>query len=166
MDPKTPIPVDLCPSVDSSTVPLLLGPSSHAMDFAVAETLLSMGIQVNPTFNLTICLFCQLPIPYQSTHPHYISNHKPAIHRHSSIPPRDEINRMLLQLKANQPKPVFPRLIPPIPGLEVFDTVKCQIPGCPSTPVFSDRRRFNKHCVECHHGAQRVSRPINSPICV
>ena len=169
VDPEIPIPADLSPSADSSTVPLLLGPSSHATDSAAAETLLSMGIQVDPTFNLTICLFCRLPISYQSAHPHYISNHKPAMHPRSSIPPRDEIDRMLLQLKADQPKPVFPRPIPPIPGLEVFDAVKCQIPGCPST-LYSltggGSTSIVRNVTAVPKGCLPRSRPINSPICV
>ena len=156
LDPEAPIPMDPCPSVDSSTGPLLLDPSLHATDFAIAEMLLSIGIQVDPTFNLTICLFCWFPISYQSAHPSYISNHKPVMRPHSSIPPRDETDRMLLQLKANQTKPIFPRPIPSILGLEMFNTVKCQIPWYLSTFVFFDRRRFNEHCLECHHGAQRV----------
>ena len=76
VDPEMPIAAELCPAVDSSTAPLPLDPSSATTRSAIAETLLSMGIQVDPMFQLTICLFCRLPINYLSAHPHYISNHK------------------------------------------------------------------------------------------
>ncbi|KAF8546468.1 hypothetical protein OG21DRAFT_1491176 [Imleria badia] len=83
VDPEVPT------TADSSTAPPLPDPLFAATDSAIPKTLLSMGIQVDPTFNLMICLFCQLPIYYLSAHPHYISNHKPAMHSHSSIPSRE-----------------------------------------------------------------------------
>jgi len=69
---------------------------------------------------------------------------------------------MLLKLKADQLKPVFLKPISPIPGLEMFDAVKCQIPRCPSPFVFSDQRRFNEHCAEHHHGVRKVSSKVKA----
>lgn len=126
------------------------------------KTLLSMGIQVDPTFNLTICLFCRLPIPYLSAHPHYLSNHKPAKHSPSCIPSKEEVDRMLLELKADQQKPVAPGPITPIPGLEIFEAVKCQVPSCVCPYVFSNKRRFNEHCSEFHPNVMRVSSKVNA----
>ncbi|KAF8545692.1 hypothetical protein OG21DRAFT_1528315, partial [Imleria badia] len=150
VDPEVPT------AADSSTAPLLLDPMSAATDSAIAKTLLAMGI------NLTICLFYQLPIYYLSAHTHYISNHKPATHSRSCIPSREEVNRMLLQLKADHPSTVFPRPMPQIPGLKIFNTVKCEIPRCHSPFVFSDRRRFNEHCAKHHDGIPRVSSNVKA----
>ena len=126
----------------------------------LSKTLSSLGIRVDPIFNLTICLFCQLLINYLTTHPHYISNHKPSMHPCSCIPSKDEIDEILLQLKADHLKPVAPGPIYPIPGLEIFDALKCQISGCTSPFVFSDKRRFNKHYVIFHKNANRLSSKV------
>ena len=147
---------------DSFAAPLPLDPSTGPTLSVLSKTLSSLGIRVDPIFNLTICLFCKLPINYLAAHPHYISNHKPPMHPRSCIPSKDEIDGILLQLKADCQKPVAPGPIHPIPGLEIFDALKCQIPGCTSPFVFSDKRRFNEHCVIFHKNVDRLSSKVKA----
>ncbi|KAF8549160.1 hypothetical protein OG21DRAFT_627578 [Imleria badia] len=151
--------VDLTPCaapMDLSHLPL---------DPSTSDKLLSWGIRVDPTFKLTICLPCSSPINHLHAHAHLLDYHKMPAALRPLFPSKDELEKMLISLNAHRIQSVFPGPILPIPGLTIVDAIKCNIPGCQSLVVFSDKRRFNEHCQRDHSdvlSAHRVGSSVKA----
>ena len=135
---------------------------SPVPDPSVSQRLLSWGLQVDPRFRLTICIWCQSPVPYRYAHGHLLSSHKLPSHAQRSTPTAAELEEMLVSLGADQALSVFPGPISPIPGVAIVDALKCTIAGCQSLVVFSDQRRFREHCQRDHPNLHRSKSSVKA----
>ncbi|KAH0834630.1 hypothetical protein J3R83DRAFT_10133 [Lanmaoa asiatica] len=145
------------PSSDPTTQPPVppTSPSPHetSLSSEALASLASLGLQVDPTYRLIICVECKVPIKYEHTYGHLHTNHRQQ--PRSSFPSKLELENMLVSLNAHDPLSVFPGPISPIPGILVVDAVKCTVVGCSHPSVFSDSRRFREHCQNHHPNAAR-----------
>ncbi|KAH0825908.1 hypothetical protein J3R83DRAFT_7662 [Lanmaoa asiatica] len=160
----SPLPyVDMEVDLTPCTAPMDL--SRPPPDPSTSEKLLSLGLCVDPRFRLTICLLCSSPIDYRYAHAHLLDSHKLPAEFRPSFPPKDELQKMLVDLNAHRIESVFPGPISPIPGLTIVDAIKCTVPQCQSLVVFSGQRRFNEHCKRDHPdipSVQRTSSPVKA----
>ena len=125
-------------------------PMADSTAGSVSEQLLTLGLKVDPTHRFTICLPCAHSIHYASAHTHVLRQHKQPPQLKSTLPSKERLIEMLVQLHADKPNRVFSEPISPISGVSVVDAYKCTISNCACTAVFSDKRRFNEHCQVSH----------------
>ncbi|KAH0827766.1 hypothetical protein J3R83DRAFT_3380 [Lanmaoa asiatica] len=150
--PTSPSPhkMSLCAAniVGTQDPPLPQPSASEAL-----ASLALLGLQVDPTYHLIICIECKVPIKYEHTYSHLHMNHQQQ--PRSSFPSKLELKNMLVSLNAHNPLSIFPGPISPIPGILVVDAVKCTVVGCSHPSVFSNCRRFREHCQNHHPNAVR-----------
>lgn len=102
--------------VDVSSFPPLKH-STLPSDCWITNHLSACGLQVDPTYRLTICMQCHAVIDYSHAYSHLLSKHKPPLHSKNKFPTRETLTKMLVKLNAHQVRSVFPGPISPIGGL-------------------------------------------------
>jgi hypothetical protein len=118
-----------------------------------SERLLQLGIRVDPTHRLTICLDCGIIVDHVQIYRHKKNKHPASqgTYARRALPPKEELMQWLIQLGADRPVPILHGPVSAIEGVLIgYDGLKCGVLGCTSRRVFRDARRFNEHCAVEH----------------
>lgn len=144
---ESPLP----PELDNDVPELSAAPTSTSAEMsldalAAAKALHFSGIIVDPASRTSICLDCEVPIPYSSMHLHRHSRHrKVALH------PEPLLLELLTRAGAHAPRPLLPGPVPRVEGLRVLKGIKCLLQGCPQPSyIYGDRRRYRAHATDAH----------------
>lgn len=118
----------------------------------IEATLQAASLQVHPLYKITICLSCNTAIPFNFASTHVRNHmHEYRIHHSFRIEQLSQLQDMLFDLGANEPRRLPSPISQSIPGLLVVDAYKCGLPNCHRPDLVAPApHHFTKHIHE--HG--------------